>query len=42
MNELPGDDDVVRDVTIQEVILVSLLGALGGCISRPTKAVQSV
>jgi hypothetical protein len=41
-----GDDDVVRDATIEEisqaVFSVSPLGALGGYISRATKAVQSV
>jgi hypothetical protein len=41
-----GDDDVVRDATIEEmsqaVFSTSQLGALGGYISRPTKSVQSV
>jgi hypothetical protein len=36
-----GDDDVIRDVTIAEmsqaVFSASPLGALGGCIIRPTK-----
>jgi hypothetical protein len=41
-----GDDDVLYDATIEEmsqvVFSASPLGALGGYISRPTKAVQSV
>jgi hypothetical protein len=41
-----GDDDVVRDATIEEMsqaeFSASPLGALGSYISRPTKAVQSV
>jgi hypothetical protein len=41
-----GDDDVVRDATIEDmsqaVFSASPHGALGGYISRLTKAVQSV
>jgi hypothetical protein len=41
-----GDDDVLRDATIEEVsqavFSASPLGALGGYISRPIEAVQSV
>jgi hypothetical protein len=45
-NSLLGDYDVVRDATTEEisqaVFSASPLGALGGYISRPTKAIQSV
>jgi hypothetical protein len=45
-NSFLGDDYVVGDATIEEmsqaVFSASPLGALGGCISLPTKAVQSV
>jgi hypothetical protein len=45
-NLLLGDDDVVRDATIEEMSQVvssaNPLGALGSYISRPTKAVQSM